>query len=450
MPRACGDSINAVYWQKYQGAIWQEQTESEAEQTMWEKIKYGLSQMAARGCACMLAVLVLVAAGSTDSYGAGKSKDSSVIESIAINFKTTFGEPEEIPDPEITMQATGCSLGDIQFMTDYDRWNPGKKVRVDITVEAEEGKVFPTSLNRTQCKVTGASFVSAKALDNTHMQVRVDYIPVTVLGKTESAGWSKMSHTRAVWKSVDFAPGYSLILYCDDKVVKRTTSETASIDLSEYMKDENRTYYYEVKAIPVSSDDKKYFKEGEFVTSTDQVLDWEDTPEGQESINNSGASGDGGSIKGNNYVLPDGTKERNKWKKVSGQWYFFDEDGNMVRGWRNIGGFWYYMAQDGSMQTGWVNPDGSAWYYLNDNGEMCTGWIQPEPGVWYHMDASGHMQYGWVAVDGKWYYMGGDGKMLTGWTQVAGVWYYLHENGSMAANTTIDGWYIGADGVAQR
>ena len=67
MPRACGDSINAVYWQKYQGAIWQEQTESEAEQTMWEKIKYGLSQMAARGCACMLAVLVLVAAGSTDS-----------------------------------------------------------------------------------------------------------------------------------------------------------------------------------------------------------------------------------------------------------------------------------------------------------------------------------------------------------------------------------------------
>lgn len=38
MPRACGDSINAVYWQKYQGAIWQEQTESEAEQTMWEKI----------------------------------------------------------------------------------------------------------------------------------------------------------------------------------------------------------------------------------------------------------------------------------------------------------------------------------------------------------------------------------------------------------------------------
>ncbi|MFQ9703380.1 MAG: hypothetical protein ACLR0U_16780 [Enterocloster clostridioformis] len=39
------------------------------------------------------------------------------------------------------------------------------------------GKIFPTSLNRSQCKVTGADFVSAKALDDTTLQVKVDYKP---------------------------------------------------------------------------------------------------------------------------------------------------------------------------------------------------------------------------------------------------------------------------------
>lgn len=397
-----------------------------------------------------MAALVLAAAppfgGEIKAvYGA----ESSVIETLNVSVKTTFGEQEEIPVPEIQVTGNGCTQGDIQYGTDYDKWKPGKAVKIDITVHANSGKVFPVSLNRSKCKVSGAEFISAKALDDTTLQVRINYRPVTVLGNTEKAGWSS-SKRRAIWKKVPDAPGYSVVLYGNDKVVKRLTVEgETSVSLAQYMEDVDKTYYYEVKAIPITADQKKYLKEGEFVTSTEQELDWEDWNENTSSSDSSGPGGgpgDGGAIKGNNYVLPDGRTETNTWKKISNQWYYFDQNGNMARGWQNVNGFWYYMDANGIMQTGWVNPSGDSWFYLNPNGDMLTGWFHPNPNDWYYMDASGYMQRGWIQVNDKQYYMGQDGKMMTGWIQVEGQWYYLNSDGSKAVNTVVDGRTLGPNG----
>lgn len=354
------------------------------------------------------------------AYGA----QSSVIENVTVSFNTVYGEAEEIPEPDITVSGTSCSLGDVQYRTKYDNWKPGRKVRVEVTVLAEDGKYFPASLNRSKCKVSGADYVSARALDDTSLQVKADYRPVTVLGDTQKAGWSSTSKKKAVWKSVEYAPGYTVTLYGDNKVVKRMTVETNSVNLSDYMTDMDKTYYYEVKAVPVTSDEKKYLKEGQYVTSTDQEFDWEDY---EEEEKHSQSPGDGGSFKGDNYVMPDGTKAADTWKMVSGKWYYFDGNGNRVRGWLNTGGRWYYMDQNGVMCTGWIQPDGS-WYYLGENGDMLTGWIQPNPG--------------------KWYYLGPDGRMQTGWLSDGGTWYYLNSDGSMAVSGTVDGWNIGPDGKA--
>lgn len=425
------------------------------------RLEPGRLGRAAKAGKSLFAALAMAAGMAVSGYGA----ESSVIESLSVTFKTTYGEPEEIPDPEISISGGGCTLGDIQFRTDYDRWKPGKKVRVELTVHADEGKIFPASISRSKCKVKGAEFVSAKALDNDTLQVKVDYRPVTVLGNTAEAGWSS-SRRRAVWKPVDYAPGYSLVLYGNDKAVKRMTVTGAnSVNLTEFMDDVDKTYYYEVKAIPVTSDEKKYLKEGEFVTSTDQEFDADDL----ESWNNSSSSGsggpggsssgssagpgggpgDGGAIRGNNYILPDGRKDTSTWKKVSNRWYYFDQNGTMTKGWQNINGFWYYMNDNGEMQTGWVNPSGDSWYYMNENGGMSTGWIQPHPGEWYYLDGSGNMQRGWVLLDGKWYYLDGSGRMQRGWVQVSGKRYYLNSDGSMASNTTVDGRRLGADGAEE-
>ena len=357
------------------------------------------------------------------AYGA----QSSVIESVNVSFKTVYGEPEEIPEPEVTVSGKSCSLGDVQYRTDYDSWKPGRKVRVEVTVVAEDGKYFPATLNRSKCKVTGADFVSAKALDDSSLQVKADYRPVTVLGDTQKAGWSSTSKKKAVWKSVEYAPGYTLTLYGDNKVVKRITVESNSVNLADYMTDMDKTYYYEVKAVPVTSDEKKYLKEGQYVTSTDQEFDWEDY---EKEEKRGQGPGDGGSFKGDNYVMPDGSKAVDTWKLVSGKWYYFDGSGSRVRGWLQTGGRWYYMDQNGAMCTGWLSPGDGFWYYLGENGDMLTGWIQPSPG--------------------KWYYLEPDGRMKTGWFNDNGSWYYLDGDGSMAVNRTVDGWNIGQDGKASR
>ena len=357
------------------------------------------------------------------AYGA----QSSVIESVNVSFKTIYGEPEEISEPEVTVSGKSCSLGDVQYRTDYDSWKPGRKVRVEVTVVAEDGKYFPATLNRSKCKVTGADFLSAKALDDSSLQVKADYRPVTVLGDTQKAGWSSTSKKKAVWKSVEYAPGYTLTLYGDNKVVKRMTVESNSANLADYMTDMDKTYYYEVKAVPVTSDEKKYLKEGQYVTSTDQEFDWEDY---EKEEKRGQGPGDGGSFKGDNYVMPDGSKAVDTWKLVSGKWYYFDGSGSRVKGWFQTGGRWYYMDQNGAMCMGWLSPGDGFWYYLGENGDMLTGWIQPSPGTWYYLEP--------------------DGRMKTGWLNDNGSWYYLDSDGSMAVNRIVDGWNIGQDGKASR
>lgn len=384
--------------------------------------------------------LIMAVGMNLTVYGA----TSSVIETVTVTVKSSYGESEEILEPEITVSGKDCEVGDIQYRTEYENWRPGKKVRVEITLQAAEGKLFPGSLTRSKCKVTGAEFVSAKALDDTRMQVKVDYRPVSVLGSTARAGWSNADNRKALWKVVPYAPGYSVVLYGDNKVVKRMTVETNYADFTDYMADTDKTYYYEVKAVPITSEDKKCMKEGGIVSSTDLEFDWEDVQESGKY----GSSGDGGDKKGDQYILPDGSKATNTWKKVSGNWYFFDGAGNMVRGWLYIGDRWYYMDDNGRMCTGWLETPKNTWFYLGDNGEMRTGWVSVGPSDWYYMDQNGYMQRGWVNVDGAWYFLDQNGRMTTGWVSQEGTWYYLYSDGRIAVNTVIDGWNIGPDGQA--
>jgi len=94
-------------------------------------------------------------------------------------------------------------------------------------------------------------------------------------------------------------------------------------------------------------------------------------------------------------------------------------------GWNLIRGKWYYGNVDGDRKFGWVSSN-DKWYYLGNDGIMETGW---------------------VSVENKWYFLNNDGAMQTGWVIDSDKWYYLYDNGSMAANTTINGYKLGASGA---
>lgn len=125
------------------------------------------------------------------------------------------------------------------------------------------------------------------------------------------------------------------------------------------------------------------------------------------------------------------------WQKDAKGWWFQLANGGYARNqWGKVNNVWYYFNNEGYMATGWQQVDGR-WYYLSEAeanlGTLVVGW---------HFDSNYQ----------KWFYLNSSGIMLTGWQQIDGNWYYLNMSsdgihGAMAANTTVDGYYINANGV---
>ena len=318
--------------------------------------------------------------------------ESVVIRSLNLKFDSQFGD-QEILMPQVSTTTTGVSVQDLVWKRDISKWKAAKAERVSVILTSSN-TIFAETYNRSECKITGARFVSAKALDNNTLEVKVDYIPVVKLGNTARAGWADSKKTKAVWDKVEFATGYKVSLYADDKLKKALTVQTNTVDLSDLM-DKNAVYYYEVRAIGFTADDRKYLKEGDNITSQDITMEYEGSTSG--------------AWKGNTYVEEDGGTPRNSWKQILNDWYYFDANGVRRTGWVQTGIRWYYMnPADGKLLTGWQFINGK-WYYLNPTGgEMLTGWIQPQPGIWYYMNSDGSMASSTniggyqIGADGKW------------------------------------------------
>lgn len=333
-------------------------------------------------------VMFLICFAPMKSFAA----DSIVIRSLNLTFKSQVGD-QEILMPQITTTTSGVSIQDTLWKRDISKWKAASNERVSVILTSDT-MIFAESYNRSDFKITGAKFVSAKALDNHTLEVKADYVPVVKLGNTSQAGWSDSNKNKAVWKKVEFATGYQVALYADDKLKKRISVSTNMVDLSQEM-GKDAVYYYEVRAIGFTAEDRKYIKEGDYVTSSDVTMEYEgDTT---------------GVWKGNTYKQEDGGVPRNSWKLILNDWYFFDGNGVRQIGWLFINQRWYYLnPSDGKLLKGWqfVNEK---WYYLNQQGgEMMTGWVETQPGVWYYLNSDGSMavntKIGEYTVDasGKW------------------------------------------------
>ncbi|WP_252250406.1 N-acetylmuramoyl-L-alanine amidase family protein [Clostridium sp. ZBS13] len=108
-------------------------------------------------------------------------------------------------------------------------------------------------------------------------------------------------------------------------------------------------------------------------------------------------------------------------------------------------GTWTFVKADGTKATGWYQ-DGATWYLLNDAGIMQTGW-QTVGGTWYYLAGNGAMQTGWQNLGGNWYFLQPSGAMVTGWYNDNGTWYFCDGSGKMLANTTVNGYVLGANGA---
>jgi hypothetical protein len=138
-------------------------------------------------------------------------------------------------------------------------------------------------------------------------------------------------------------------------------------------------------------------------------------------------------------------------------------DGNLIA--YEIDGGAYTTVQEGKKQTvdnavevdpnlgkttpaqvGW-KQEATGWTFYDVNGTKVANYWVNDNGTWYYIKADGTMATGWAQVNGTWYYLKANGAMATGWLNDNGTWYYLASSGAMLANTTVDGYKLGASGA---
>ena len=113
------------------------------------------------------------------------------------------------------------------------------------------------------------------------------------------------------------------------------------------------------------------------------------------------------------------------WMYLDNIWYYFNEESDGTKGAMAIAG-WHYLPYHSIMD----------WYYFDENGQMITGWV-----------TTGNKRYYLNPVSD-----GTKGKMCTGWQLIDGKSYYFSEEsdetyGAMAVNTWVDGHYVDSTGA---
>ncbi|MCT2160062.1 CHAP domain-containing protein [Granulicatella adiacens] len=127
------------------------------------------------------------------------------------------------------------------------------------------------------------------------------------------------------------------------------------------------------------------------------------------------------------YRNDDGSYPKNKWEKINGSYFRFNNNGYALENtwYKDEQGLWYWLKSGGYMSVGWQQINGK-WYYFNNLGEMQTGWIQYFDKWYYCTESNGDMVSKEARkIDGKYYYFNSNGEML----ERAAV--YVDENGVM-------------------
>ena len=147
---------------------------------------------------------------------------------------------------------------------------------------------------------------------------------------------------------------------------------------------------------------------------------------------------------GYRYERADKTSPVGQFEMIDGLWYYFDASGIMATGWLYLGDDVFYMHPDGHMAANEI-VDGEN--KVDENGK----WIKPQwktdgTNYWYEYSNGTYPKNQFLQLDGKWYYFTAYGFMATGWNWIGDSSYYFYPDGHMAANETIDGSYVDANG----
>ena len=132
---------------------------------------------------------------------------------------------------------------------------------------------------------------------------------------------------------------------------------------------------------------------------------------------------------------PKPAEKKQGWVKSGSDWYYFDQNGTMVRN-KWAGNYW--LGTDGRMATSsWVD---NGRYYVGSNGLWDKNAKKQET------SKSTDNKKGWVKSGSDWYYYDDNGTLAR--NKWAGN-YWLGTDGKMATNSWVDNgrYYVGSNGA---
>ncbi len=309
---------------------------------------------------------------------------------------------------------------------------------------------FLSSYSSSTCYISKGAFVSATRLSTSNLKVVFQLQGLKgTFNPPDSAYWEDDRGT-ARWDSpnVNDSGYYDLILYRDSTTIARVDKYKGnSYNFSGYFVKEG-DYSFKVRTVSGTDNQATYGKNSEYVESGSINVDATTISmiaQGTNASNNNSGLTNVGWIQMNNtwyYYRPDGTVTKSDWVAWNGKWYYLDELGRMKVGILNVNNRIYYLGSDGAMATGWVNLNDTYYYFDTTNGTNYGAMVANS----------------WIKYDNKYFYFDEKGIMVTGWKQISdssgniGTYYFYPKGtteglyGYMAANTTIDGFRLGADG----
>ena len=109
---------------------------------------------------------------------------------------------------------------------------------------------------------------------------------------------------------------------------------------------------------------------------------------------------------------PSAVENNDGWIKRGKDFYYNDEDGEVLKGWQNVDGKHYYFWKDGKMANGWSKINNKTYYFTRENGKH-TGICKLDNGKTYNFNKEGVLTPGIVRQKGKILYFDQRGKLAS-------------------------------------
>lgn len=317
------------------------------------------------------------------------SMAASSISSISLEISSDIAAGDTDSSVDVESDSGKYSVDSVTVTNEPDdEWEEGDKPKLKVTLSAESGYSFSSSLKRSDVDLDGDDGTVTSVTRNGSSKFTV-YITLEALDDEEDSGdyeldvadpiWDE-SDGYAYWDSAEDAKKYEVKLYRGSTLVTTVTTTRDYYNFGSYFT-QSGTYRFKVRAVYNSSN------KGEWETSDSWYVSSSEASEiRSNSSSSSGGSSSGPGDTGTSAGPGADGQAGGAWLKDStGWWYCYADKTYPANQWAYIDNCWYFFNSSGYMETGWISWNG-AWYYCSSSGVMLTNTYTPDG---YYVGADG-------------------------------------------------------------